>query len=51
MTNPHQIAEYNVGIVILKKCGILGVGTMEEVINQLCAVSPKGVETEKEEER
>jgi len=50
MTNPHQIAEYNVGIVILKKCGILGVGTMEEVINQLCAVSPKEVETEKEEE-
>ena len=48
MTNPHQIAEYNVGIVILKKCGILGHGTMEEVVNQLCTVMPV---TEMEDEK
>ena len=50
MNNPHQIAEYNVGVAILKKCGILDRETREDVINQLCSVMPKEPKREKEEE-
>jgi len=49
-TNVHQIAEYNVGVVILAKCGIFSKKTLEDVVNQLCLVSPVEEKTEKEEE-
>ena len=45
--NKVQIAEYNVGIMILAKCGILGPITRTDVINALCNVTPKTKEVEK----
>lgn len=37
--NPGQIAEFNLGVVILAKCGILRNDNFQDVINSLCAVS------------
>lgn len=39
--NPQQIGEYNVGIAILAKMGILSPETKEDVIRALQTVTPK----------
>ena len=39
--NKAQIAEFNVGMMVLAKCGILGPDTKKDVINALCGVTPK----------
>lgn len=40
MENPHQIAEYNVGVVILAKCGVLGGEVMQDVVRALSTIMP-----------
>ncbi|MBU0599085.1 hypothetical protein KKF61_08955 [Patescibacteria group bacterium] len=45
--NPAAISEYNVGITILHKCGILAGGTRPDVLRSLSGISP--IEEEKEE--
>ena len=44
--NPAQVAEHNIGVMILAKCGIFGPETRVDVINALCNIIPKqgGVE-------
>ena len=44
--NPAQVAEHNIGVMILAKCGIFGPGTRVNVINALCNIIPRqgGVE-------
>lgn len=44
-SNPAMIAEYNVGLAILAKCGILGPLTGEDVIKALCTVAPSRKES------
>lgn len=44
LDNPHEIAEHNVGIVILNKCGVFGNGTLPQVLNAFTAVTPEGGE-------
>lgn len=39
--NTVQVAEYNVGIAILGRCGIFGEGTFEQVVKALASVTPK----------
>lgn len=45
----YQVHQHNLAVVILAKCGILGAGTMGDVVNALSSVSPKIEETEKPE--
>ena len=35
----HQIAEYNVGVAILAKCGIFGKDNMNEIVRALCSTT------------
>ena len=37
--NKHQIAEHNVGVAILAKCGIFGSESMLEVVRALCSIT------------
>ena len=46
--NPVQVSEYNLGIVILHRCGIFGDDTLMDVINALSSVAPKSKEKENE---
>lgn len=39
--NKVRVAEYNIGVVILAKCGIFGDGTRMDVMNALLNVIPK----------
>lgn len=47
--NSIQISEYNVGVAILARCGILGPQTKKAVIRALCSVVPDD-RSQKEEE-
>jgi len=38
--NYVQVAEYNVGVVILSRLGILGPGTLSEVIGSIAHITP-----------
>ena len=38
--NKVQVAEYNVGVMILTKCGIFGEKNKMDVINSLCNIIP-----------
>jgi hypothetical protein len=40
-SNPVQIAEYNLGIVILAKCGVFHPDGLADVVNALSSVIPK----------
>lgn len=41
MDNPHQVAEYNVGVAIMAKLGILAEDTLFDVVNALSGVTAK----------
>ena len=47
LSNPHKIAEYNVGVMVLAKCGVFGPKTKMDVINALLNVIPKSKEVER----
>lgn len=50
-TNQGQIGKYNVGTVILNRCGVFADGTLSQVLNALTAVSPVIEMPEQEEEK
>ncbi|MCK5504221.1 MAG: hypothetical protein KAJ10_03620 [Thermodesulfovibrionia bacterium] len=39
--NPQSVGEYNVGVVILNKCGIFGTNTLPQVLKAFTAVTPE----------
>jgi hypothetical protein len=41
LSNPLQVAEYNLAVVILAKCGVFSPGTGMDVVNALLNVLPK----------
>ena len=45
--NKVQTAEYNVGVMVLAKCGVFGPETKMDVINALLNVIPKSKEVER----
>lgn len=47
--NPTQVAEYNVGVVILAKMGIFGQGGAQKVVRALCSIIPEKEDEEDEE--
>jgi hypothetical protein len=40
LSNPHRIAEHNIGVAILAKMGVFSPGTKMDVIRALAAVVP-----------
>jgi len=38
--NKVQVAEYNVGMVLLERCGIFRHNTRRDVIGALCSITP-----------
>jgi hypothetical protein len=42
--NPVQVSEYNLGVVILLRCGILAGDTFMDVVRALSSVAPNKVE-------
>lgn len=39
--NPAAVAEYNVGVIILNKCGVFNEGTLPQVLKAFTAVTPE----------
>ena len=40
LESPEEVAQYNVGIGILSRCGIISAGNREAIIEALCNVMP-----------
>lgn len=40
-SNIAQVAEYNVAVLILFKCGVLGDGTLPQIIKSFTAIKPE----------
>ncbi len=47
--NKVMVAEHNIGVMILHKCGVFAEGTRLDILRQLAGVMPKLPETESEE--
>jgi hypothetical protein len=41
LENEKDVAQYNIGVSILSRCGIISKGNEAEVVKALCSVSPK----------
>jgi len=39
--NPANVAEYNVGVTILNRCGVFHQGTLPQVLNAFTAITPQ----------